>query len=61
VTEDQELLMVIKTTTGRIKEVEQAVRSLHNYETPELIGFPLSYGMSEYLKWVEASTQDEES
>ena len=58
VTEDQEVLMIIKTSSRKAAEVEKAIRSLHKYETPELIGIDLMYGLPEYLKWIEASVNE---
>jgi periplasmic divalent cation tolerance protein len=55
VTEDQEVLMIIKTSSRKAAEVEKAIRSLHKYETPELIGIEVRYGLSEYLKWMDDS------
>lgn len=52
---DAEVLMVIKTQESRIPKVEEAIRSLHSYQTPELIALPVKYGMKEYLKWIDAS------
>jgi periplasmic divalent cation tolerance protein len=53
VTQDNEVLMLIKTEVSRIPEVEQAIRKLHSYQVPELISLPIEYGLPEYLKWLE--------
>ena len=50
---DQEVLMVMKTEKSRYHDVEQAIRSLHSYEVPEIISLPLENGFEEYLKWIE--------
>lgn len=59
VTEDQEVLMIIKTSSRKAAEVEKAIRSLHKYETPELIGFQLQYGLPEYLQWMQTSLKED--
>src|SRR5882762_5687511 len=33
-----EVLLIAKTVRSRFAELEQAVRSIHSYETPEIIG-----------------------
>lgn len=58
VCQDQEALMIIKTEQNRIPEVEQFIRKLHSYETPELIAIPVEYGMQEYLDWISKSLSE---
>jgi periplasmic divalent cation tolerance protein len=55
VNHDAEVLMIIKTHTSLIPEVEQSVRRLHSYQTPELIALSLQYGIAEYLQWMSES------
>ena len=50
-----ELLLVIKTTKRQLKKTEQVIRSLHSYQVPEIIGWPIMYGYPPYLKWVRKS------
>jgi uncharacterized protein involved in tolerance to divalent cations len=33
------------------------VRTLHRYEVPEIVSFPLAEGLPEYLQWVVDSTE----
>ena len=55
VNRDQEVLLILKTEKRKIGEIEKTVRSLHSYQTPELIALPLVSGLQEYLKWMEDS------
>ena len=57
---DKEVLMIIKTDASRFLEIEQAVRNLHSYETPELIAFPIQQGLKGYLDWIEDSVSRKE-
>jgi periplasmic divalent cation tolerance protein len=52
---DEECLMLIKTEHSKFAEVEQAIRSLHSYEVPEVISLPLENGSTKYLQWIENS------
>ncbi len=51
-----ELLLLIKTTATRFDELEQRIKSLHPYELPEIIALPIEYGLMDYLRWIEHST-----
>lgn len=47
-----EVPLLIKTTRERYAAVEAAVRALHPYDVPELIGVPVEIGLADYLDWV---------
>ena len=55
---ETELMLMIKTTKAREKDVYQTVQSLHSYDTPELITLPIENGSDTYLRWVENSVQE---
>jgi periplasmic divalent cation tolerance protein len=52
---DQEVLMIIKTAKEKFQQIEETIRSLHSYEVPEIISFPLENGSEGYLKWLADS------
>jgi|SRR4026208_135280 periplasmic divalent cation tolerance protein len=52
---DNEVLMVMKTARDQFEIVEKTIRSLHSYEVPEVISFPLENGSKGYLQWLESS------
>lgn len=54
----RETLLLIKTTEGRLKELESAIRDRSSYELPELIAVPVSGGSSAYLEWLGASVSE---
>jgi periplasmic divalent cation tolerance protein len=56
VEEDDELLLMIKTTSARLPEVEQTIGKLHPYELPEVVGVPITAGSEPYLDWIRRST-----
>ena len=57
--QDQETLVLIKTTEGRFNDLENAIRKRSSYELPELIAVPICKGTSTYLNWLETSVADE--
>jgi periplasmic divalent cation tolerance protein len=52
-----EVPLLIKTTRERYSEVEAAIRSLHPYDVPEIIAWPITAGLPAYLRWVVEETQ----
>jgi periplasmic divalent cation tolerance protein len=55
VTTDRETLLIIKTTDEKYEELEQRVKELHSYSTPEVIAFKIERGSAEYLSWLQDS------
>jgi periplasmic divalent cation tolerance protein len=50
--DEPEVLLLIKTVAARYAELEMRLKSLHPYETPELIALPVVRGSAEYLAWM---------
>jgi periplasmic divalent cation tolerance protein len=51
--EEEEVLMVIKTRAEAFDDLMNAVKGMHTYDTPEVIGIPVVLGSREYLKWID--------
>ena len=43
----------------RVAQLEAAIRSVHPYETPEIVAISVAAGLPGYLAWVAAETQTE--
>lgn len=54
---ETEVLLMIKTTKAREKDIYQTVQSLHSYDTPELITLPITNGSETYLDWMTAAVR----
>ena len=52
VKQDQELLLLIKTSGARFEAVRARIQALHPYDTPEVIALPISEGDPKYLSWL---------
>lgn len=52
VEEDNESLMIIKTSRSRFSELRDLIRSMHPYKVPEVIALPIVDGLAEYLNWI---------
>ncbi len=51
---EQEFLVLIKTTAECAAQLRSALKSLHPYELPECVELTVSGGSEEYLAWVAA-------
>jgi periplasmic divalent cation tolerance protein len=56
----REYLLVIKTTTKRLRELEKEVKRLHSYDVPEFIALPIAAGSADYLSWLQGSVAPSE-
>jgi len=54
----REHLLLIKTTTARLPQLEREVKRLHTYDVPEFIAVPITEGSAEYLSWLSEATTD---
>ena len=54
VEQDQETLLIIKTTEARRDAVERIIREQSRYELPEVLAIPVA-GSAPYLGWIEES------
>ncbi len=54
--DEKEVLMLIKTRKKLYKSVEEEVRKLHSYEVPEIIALPIIAGSKDYLFWLDSET-----
>lgn len=52
---EQEVLLIIKTTTERFDALSAQVHAHHSYTVPECIVLPILNGSSAYLDWIKKS------
>ena len=53
---DEEHPLLIKTTDERYAALEQAIRTRHPYELPEIVAVRIERGLAAYLEWLAAET-----
>jgi periplasmic divalent cation tolerance protein len=56
VQDDQEALLVLKTTRARFDALRARVIALHPYEVPEVLALPVEAGSERYLAWIAGET-----
>ena len=57
VDDTEESLLLIKTRTALLGELERVVRGVHPYEVPEIVALPITRGYRPYLDWIAESTE----
>lgn len=57
VANEKEVLLLIKTKTALFDEAIKAIRSIHPYETPEIVGTEFTTGFAGYFAWIDAETK----
>jgi uncharacterized protein involved in tolerance to divalent cations len=54
---EPEQLLLIKTRADLFEPVRARLRTLHGYETPEIVALPISAGDVDYLSWIAGVTR----
>jgi periplasmic divalent cation tolerance protein len=49
---DQEFLLLIKSSEERFENIRATIRQLHTYQVPEVIALPITSGDPAYLAWL---------
>ena len=57
--EDTEVVMIAKTTEGRIPELVEKVKSMHSYDCPCIVSLPVLGGYRPFLDWIAEEVRDE--
>jgi len=55
--EDNELLLIAKSSAEKFPALAGRVKSLHSYMTPEVIAMPVVEGAAGYLKWMDEALE----
>ncbi|MCP1338765.1 divalent-cation tolerance protein CutA [Idiomarina sp. M1R2S28] len=55
--EDQEWLLLIKSTAERFSDIKSAISAIHPYDSPELISINIEDGLPDYLTWIQDSVK----
>ncbi len=55
VCDDQEFLLIIKSTKQQYAQVEATIQDLHNYDLPEILAFNVALGEKNFLNWISES------
>jgi uncharacterized protein involved in tolerance to divalent cations len=53
---EPEQLLLIKTRAELFEPLRARIRTLHSYDTPEIVALPITAGDGDYLAWLGAVT-----
>jgi periplasmic divalent cation tolerance protein len=56
--DEEEQLLMMKTTVAKTDEVITAIKAQHPYEVPEIRTLPVTAGHLPYLEWVHGETRE---
>ncbi|MDY0066636.1 MAG: divalent-cation tolerance protein CutA [Steroidobacteraceae bacterium] len=59
--QDEELLLIVKTTARALPRLQTRLEALHPYELPELVALPATDGNERYLEWVRRCVEPDGS
>jgi len=52
----KEVRLMIKAKRADYSAIETLIKSMHSYETPEVVAVPVIAGSKSYLDWIDAET-----
>ena len=55
--EANEVAIVAKTKSGKVKDIEKRVKELHSYDVPCVVSFNMGEGSKDYLDWIGESVE----
>jgi periplasmic divalent cation tolerance protein len=55
--ENQEILMMIKTSRKCYDQLEKQIKMMHSYSVPEIISVDINQGSKAYFDWIFESTK----
>ena len=53
---DNECILIAKTTDKNVKRTIQKIKELHTYELPDIIILPIVGGLKDYLNYIQDET-----
>jgi len=57
IAEEEEFLLIIKSTRELFPEIKTEISKIHSYHTPEIICLPIIDGSRNYLQWISDSVK----
>ena len=54
--DEREVLVMLKTRSARLQQLQAAFTELHPYKVPELLALSVDTGLEKYLEWINGET-----
>ena len=58
VEEGREVVVIAKTTAGRVGAIVERVKALHSYSVPCVVAVPIESGNPEFMTWIARETAE---
>ncbi|MEW6425234.1 MAG: divalent-cation tolerance protein CutA [Bacillota bacterium] len=55
----EEWVCLIKSKKALYARIEEAIKEVHSYETPEIVAVPVVAGSADYLGWLRSELKEE--
>ena len=55
--EDNEMVVIAKTTAALVPRLIERVKAVHSYEVPCIVALPLTEGNPDFLNWIAQETE----
>ncbi|MCB2107106.1 MAG: divalent-cation tolerance protein CutA [Rhodobacteraceae bacterium] len=52
----REIVLLAKTRSALFEKICEKVKSLHSYDTPCIVAYPVAAGFAPYLDWIREET-----
>ncbi|MFX1579138.1 MAG: divalent-cation tolerance protein CutA [Promethearchaeota archaeon] len=59
IVEDNESILLIKTTSSQQERLWDTIKKEHPYDLPEYIVLPIKWGSQDYLDWISENTRSQ--
>jgi periplasmic divalent cation tolerance protein len=54
--QEQEVLMLAKTSYDKLEAAIESIKALHSYELPCIVAYPITNGFQPFMQWVKGET-----
>jgi len=54
--EDNECVIIAKTTDKNVEKTIKKIKSLHSYEVPDIVAIPITRSFEKYIDWIKDET-----
>ena len=56
IADEREVVVLLKTRSARLQQLQTAFAELHPYKVPELLALSVDTGLEKYLEWINGET-----
>ena len=56
IADERETVLLLKTRSARVEQLQQAFRDLHPYKVPEFLALSVDSGLEKYIEWINEET-----